>query len=130
MAMTAVAMASPTDCPVARIVLSIPEATPSLLPSTELMTARVFGEENKPKPIPRKVNLKTMSPTGDAASSCDNRSNPTVTMNMPTVLNNLEPNLSASQPLGGERSAIATGMAKVKERLDTVAVGRRAIELD
>jgi hypothetical protein len=75
------------------------------------MTARVFGEENKPKPMPRKVNLRTMSPTGDAAFSCDNRSNPAVTITMPTVLSDLEPNLSASQPLGGERSAIATDMA-------------------
>ena len=104
-------MASPIDCPVDRIVLRVPEATPSLLLSTEFMTARVFGEENKPNPIPSRVNLKTMSLTGDTAFSCDRRSSHTVTMIMPTVLRDLEPNLSASQPLSGERSAIARDIA-------------------
>jgi len=110
-AMTAPTIASPIDCPVDRMVLRVPEATPSLLRSTELMTARVFGEENRPNPTPSKVSLKTMSLIEDVMLSCDSVSNPTVTMTMPAELSNLEPNLSDSHPLNGESSAIATDIA-------------------
>jgi hypothetical protein len=109
--MTAPAIASPIACPVDRIVLIVPEATPSLLRSTELMTARVFGEENKPKPTPNKVRRKTMSLTEEVVFSWDSRRSPTVTMSIPPELNSLEPNLSDSQPLNGESNAIATAIA-------------------
>jgi hypothetical protein len=71
------------------------------------MTALVLGDGNNPNPTPTKISLQTISVADDAAVNCEKKYNPIVTVSIPNELSSLDPTLSESQPLSGERRAIA-----------------------
>ena len=110
-AMTAPISASPIDCPMKRIVASVPAATPNFDLLTEPITALVFGDENMPKPTPSTISLHAISQPDDEELIPAEKNKPMATRSMPELLRILEPKRSESHPLNGDRSAIAADSA-------------------
>ena len=112
LAKTALIIARLSDWPKNLMVFNVPEAMPSLLFSTEPMTALVLGDEKRPIPDPMTKSLMATSAGVEARFKVLVHKSPAHIRAMPDEANTREPILSESQPLSGDRTAMVTGITK------------------
>ena len=99
-------------CPEQRMVARVPEAMPSLLFSTEPITALVFGLEKKPTPTPIRKRPTSTRQRGESTSKVANQTKAVATRNIPVEASAREPRRSESLPAMGETMAMVTGMMR------------------